>query len=97
MDKICIFTFVLICILASTTFPDQPSNLLSGNYPFYRVYSFSTWEDNNTKSPHAHKLVKYILQQTEHLDRKFNIIPASALREAGWKFRDTELVGEPAK
>ncbi len=77
--------------------PDQPSNLISGAYPFYRVYSFSTWEDKKTKNPHAQKLVKHILEQSKHIDSRFNLIPASALRGEGWKFRETELVGEPFK
>ena len=77
--------------------PDKPSNLISAGYPLYRVYSFTTWEDENTKNADAKKIINYILQQTGHLDSKFGIIPASVLRKAGWKFRETELVGEPGK
>ncbi len=77
--------------------PDEPSHLVSNKYPLYRVYSFSTWEGKNVENPHARKLVHHLLQQSEHLDRKFSIVPPSSLRKAGWKFRDTELVGEPGE
>lgn len=75
--------------------PDNPSHVISTLYPLYRVYSFATWEDPNTENTHAKELVNYIIQQVEHLDAKYSIIPVSSLRKAGWKFRDTELIGEP--
>lgn len=77
--------------------PDNPSDVISGNYPLYRAYHFSTWESENVANPDAQKLVNYILKQVEHLDKKFHIISASRLKKAGWKFSGTELIGEPGK
>ncbi len=75
--------------------PDELSHVMSADYPFYRAYSFTTWEADNVKNPQAQKLVEYIIKQAEHLDSKYSFIPASRLRQAGWKFRNNELVGEP--
>ena len=75
--------------------PDDPSHLLSTNYPLYRVYNLTTWEGENVSNPHAQKLVNYLLQQVDHLDRKYSFIPTSRLKQAGWKFKDKELIGEP--
>ncbi len=75
--------------------PDELSHLLSGNYPLYRVYSLTTWEEEGVANPQAQKIVDYLLQQIEHLDSKFGVVPASHLRQAGWKFNGNELIGEP--
>ncbi len=75
--------------------PNTLSHLLSGNYPLYRVYSLTTWEEEGVRNPHAQKLVDYLLQEVKHLDSKYGFIPASRLRQAGWKFSGNELVGEP--
>ena len=75
--------------------PDDPANVISTLYPLYRVYNFATWEGPGIENKHAKELVHYIIEQVEHLDAKYSLIPASTLRKAGWKFRDTELTGEP--
>ncbi len=75
--------------------PSELPHVLSTDYPFYRVYSFTTWETDNVKNPDAQKLVDHLMQQSEHLDSKYSFIPPSHLRQAGWKFRENELVGEP--
>jgi hypothetical protein len=74
---------------------DSHSHLISTKYPLYRVYSLTTWEGKNVANPHAQKLINYLLQQVEHIEGKFSFIPASQLRQADWKFKDNELVGEP--
>jgi len=73
--------------------PDKAS-LLSGEYPFYRTLNVTTWEGNNVNNPNAKKLVAYLLSRLARLEKEFGIIPASSLRDAGWKFRDNELIGE---
>ena len=73
--------------------PGDVSSLLSGAYPLYRTYSLTTWEDESTKNPLAQKVVEYVLQKAENIDRKFRLIPASRLRQAGWKFFGQELTG----
>jgi hypothetical protein len=75
--------------------PAESTHVISTNYPLYRVYNVTTWEGKNVENQHAKKLVDHLLHQVEHLDDKFSFIPASRLREAGWKFRGNELVGEP--
>ena len=45
----------------------------------------------------AKKMVEYIIKQSEVLGKEHSIVPASRLRETGWKFKDNELVGEPEK
>ena len=74
---------------------NEPSHLLNGNYPLYRVLTLSTWEGENAQNPHAQKLVDYLIQEVEHIDSKFGIVPVSQIRKAGWKFYGNELSGEP--
>lgn len=77
--------------------PDDSSRLASNMYPLYRVYSFTTWEGNSVANPHAEKLVESLLKGAEQLDSKFGLVPSSILRKAGWKFRNSELIGKPAR
>jgi hypothetical protein len=75
--------------------PDNPDDLISGRYPMYFVFNVTTWEGEKTENPDARKLVDYLMQQVKYVDREYNIIPVSRLRQAGWKFKGNELVGEP--
>lgn len=75
--------------------PDMQPYLVSGKFPLYRVYNLSTWEGNGAASTRARKLVEYIIEQSEHLSEEHNIVPVSRLRQAGWKFKGNELIGEP--
>jgi len=75
--------------------PKDAQNLVSGDYPLYRTYNITTWEGENDKNPHAQKLVDMLLEEINHLDKRYGIIPASHLRQAGWQFKDNELIGEP--
>ncbi len=75
--------------------PYKADHLISVKYPLYRVYNLTTWEGTHIKNPRARELVKHLLERAEHLDKIHNIIPASRLKKAGWKFRGNELVGEP--
>jgi hypothetical protein len=75
--------------------PKDSSHAVSGDYPLYRVYTLTTWEGEGIVNPLALKLVEYLLQQVEHLEGKFNLVPVSRLRQAGWKFHGNELIGEP--
>ena len=75
--------------------PFDQEQVVSCNYPLYRVYNLTTWEGDSVSNPEAQKLVKYIFQHTERFVEKNNIIPASRLRKSGWKFKEMEIVGEP--
>lgn len=75
--------------------PYEAEHLISLRYPLYRVYNLATWEGKGVENPRAKGLVEYLLQHVENLDKAHNIIPASRLRKAGWKFKGNELTGEP--
>ncbi|NIR13864.1 MAG: hypothetical protein GWN86_07880 [Desulfobacterales bacterium] len=80
------------------TDPRNLNDLATLRYPLYRVFSITTWEDEHTRTPHAQSLAQYLIKRTEELEGiPSNFIPASRLREAGWKFQGTELIGEPKK
>lgn len=72
--------------------------VLSGKYPLYRSYSLTTWKTaSKEKYEITKKLVKYLQQYIENNHKEINYIPPSKLRNAGWKFKDEELIGEPDK
>jgi len=75
--------------------PYNQKNVVSGSYPLYRVYNLSTWEGNHVASPDAQKLVEYLFERNERIGESHHIIPVSQLKKAGWKFKDTELIGDP--
>lgn len=75
-------------------------NVLTGNYPLYRSYSLTTWENGTgnqdpKSQQEAKKLVLYLQQHIETIHTNISYIPPSLLRQAGWKFKDEELIGEP--
>ena len=76
--------------------PRNIEHLRSGKYPIYRVLNITTWEDKHLRNPHAEKLAAFITSQTELKGSMQGIIPVSELKDAGWKFKGTELVGEPS-
>ncbi|MDH5728792.1 MAG: hypothetical protein OEZ58_07355, partial [Gammaproteobacteria bacterium] len=71
------------------------SALLANRYPLYRVYNITTWEDQHTRNPLAQELVQMLLTKVKSLPSEFSILPHEELRQAGWKFRENELIGEP--
>jgi hypothetical protein len=75
--------------------PEEPIRIISGEYPLYKTYSLTTWKGEGLSNPNARRLVEYLLKHVEKVDPVYGIIPASDLRQAGWKFRGNELVGEP--
>lgn len=75
--------------------PENAEHLISLRYPLYRVYSLAIWEGKGIENPSARKLVDFLLQHTKDLPEEHNIVPASLLKKAGWKFRGNELIGEP--
>ncbi len=74
--------------------PDELDHILQGNYPLYRTFVFTTWESKQLENPHALKLTYFLNEQIEQLGSQYDIIPASKLRKAGWKFKGQELIGE---
>ncbi|MCP4699409.1 MAG: hypothetical protein GY862_21565 [Gammaproteobacteria bacterium] len=77
------------------TSPKDETKLTAGDYPLYRVYSVTTWEQESTRNPHARALVEYMIEQMERISPEYNVAPVSRLRAAGWKFLENELIGAP--
>jgi hypothetical protein len=75
--------------------PEDASKLISAQYPLYRTFSLTLWDNAETPNPHAEHLVEYLLEHVEKVDPAYGIIPVSDLRQAGWKFKGNELIGEP--
>ena len=77
--------------------PNDSAALVALKYPFYRTYSLSTWVGKNVENKHADQLVEYMKKEFEKLNAdKFGFVSQNRLRKAGWKFKDDELIGEPA-
>jgi len=77
------------------TDPRDANAVSSGHYPFYWVYNVSTWTAANTSNPKAHALVQFLMNNAGRINPDHHVVPAAALRKAGWKFKEDELIGEP--
>jgi ABC-type phosphate transport system substrate-binding protein len=75
--------------------PEVASSLVSVQYPLYRTFGLTLWNTAETRNPHAERLVEYLLEHVDKVDPVYGIVPASHLRQAGWKFKGNELIGEP--
>ena len=75
--------------------PNRPENLLSLTYPFYRTFSITSWEPDPLRKEIADQLIAYIMAHIGEINPDHALIPATALRKAGWKFTKDELTGEP--
>jgi len=71
---------------------DGASNLISSGYPFYEPYDLTTWEGKIQHNVKAQKLVEYLMANVERIDKKYLILPAKSLKDAGWRFEDNELL-----
>jgi phosphate transport system substrate-binding protein len=77
--------------------PSDSSALAALRYPFYRTYSLSTWVGKNVENKRADQLVEYMKKEFERLNAdKYGFVSQDRLRNAGWKFKGDELIGEPA-
>jgi phosphate transport system substrate-binding protein len=76
--------------------PNNPADVASMKYPFYRTYNITTWEGKEVENLKAQGLVDYLIKETANLDpARFGFVPSSRLKKAGWKYIGNELVGEP--
>jgi ABC-type phosphate transport system substrate-binding protein len=71
--------------------PYDGKALEEGRYPFYRAYNITTWGAD----PLAQDLARHLLRHAGDLDREFGMVPSDRLKNAGWKFINDELAGEP--
>jgi ABC-type phosphate transport system substrate-binding protein len=75
--------------------PSDLQQLLFGAYPFYRVFSMTTWDGDERSNQLSRELVESIKKHIEVDGYKYEMISSEKLRLAGWKFKGDELVGEP--
>ena len=75
--------------------PLSEEDLVAHNYPFYRVYNITTWEDSHIRKKEADELAEFLISEIDQVDRKFGFLSAEKLRKAGWRFKENELIGEP--
>ena len=75
--------------------PENLDKLLHGEYPVYRTYNMTTWENENNRNKKAEILINAIYDYIQDNGEKYGFIPASKLKLAGWKFKDRELIAEP--
>ncbi len=75
--------------------PTDKEAIAARSYPFYRTYNVTTWAGGNVKNDNAKKLVDYLVKESEGIDSRFGFVPSNKLRNAGWRFLDGELIGEP--
>ncbi len=69
--------------------------LVRNQYPLYRVFNMTTWEDEVARKPEAKKLVDYLMEYMALHGEKYWIASSKRLRQAGWKFKGNELIGAP--
>jgi phosphate transport system substrate-binding protein len=79
--------------------PLDGDRLAAGDYPLYRTFVVTTWESPESANPAARALIAHVLGRVDAgaVGAEFGIVPAARLREAGWKFRGDELIGEPTR
>ena len=77
--------------------PTNIENLARGHYPLYRSYTLTAWTADSEKSRQAKKLIRFLQQYVEKHHKEIDFVPASKLRDYGWKFKGDELVGEPSE
>jgi len=77
--------------------PYDLESLGTGEYPFYRSYSFTTWTGAGLENPLASDVIDMLMKKTEEKAGKIFFVPTVELRKSGWQFKGDELVGEPLK
>ncbi|HEY9079181.1 substrate-binding domain-containing protein [Magnetovibrio sp.] len=75
--------------------PHDNDAVARGAYPLYRVFNITSWADGPANNELGNELAAYLVDHAGQIKPEFAIIPASDLRRYGWKFQDTELLGEP--
>ena len=75
--------------------PTDLEYVASGQYPFYRTYHLTTWQKDDKAKHVALELIRYLQQYIEDNYEQVGYVSPSQLKQAGWKFRGDELIGEP--
>lgn len=74
---------------------DDGAALARGDYPLYRTYNITSWSAQHIKKESVEALIEQLIKEAGSVDSAFHLVPASRLREQGWKFSGNELTGEP--
>lgn len=73
--------------------PNNYEALKQGQYPFYRTFNLTLWD--NAK-PLAIELVKFVKQQVNITENKIHtLVGIDQLKQNGWVFNNHELLAEP--
>lgn len=75
--------------------PTDLDYVAAGKYPFYRTYSITTWNNGGKQKTTALKLIAFLQQYIAKHASELSMVPVSKLKQAGWKFKGNELIGEP--
>jgi len=75
--------------------PTDIEYVASGQYPFYRTYSMTTWNNSGTQRDKTIQLITFLRDHIEKHYQQYSMVPISKLKNAGWKFRENELIAEP--
>ncbi len=75
--------------------PTDIDHIASEKYPFYRTYNMTSWNNGGKKRQEVMQLISFLQNYIEKNYLQYNIVPLSKLKMAGWKFKGTELIGEP--
>ncbi|KJU87035.1 phosphate ABC transporter substrate-binding protein [Candidatus Magnetobacterium bavaricum] len=75
--------------------PADNDRLAAGQYTIYRTFSITTWDQPGIAKPLANKLLQYMLQNLNAIDKSYYLVPVDQLKKHGWKFHENEVVGEP--
>lgn len=75
--------------------PGNNKALAKGDYPFYRTYSITTWEDS-PKRFITQALIRWLKQKIQK-DTSHTLVSTDALKKNGWIFTRDELTGSPGK
>jgi hypothetical protein len=75
--------------------PTDKTALISKKYPLYRTYNVTTWTGKKVENVHAGELVEYLMKEAGKIDSHYGFVPSQMLKNAGWKYKDNELIGEP--
>lgn len=72
---------------------DNQEKILAGKYPMYRTYNIAAWSRKELANKYAPEVIAFLRRLVETEGDSYGIIPASRLKNAGWKFDGEELIG----
>lgn len=77
--------------------PSDLDRLTTLDYSIYRTFSITTWTSDSAKNAKADALADFLIEEINRIGSQYGLVSSKRLRENGWKFQGTELVGEPER